>query len=43
MKRMLFNGLEESRRAHVLEQYLRYPEGGRDIDPAIYAGRFRKE
>jgi enoyl-CoA hydratase/carnithine racemase len=43
MKRMLFDGLEETRRAHVLEQYLRYREGGRDIDPAAYAARFRKE
>jgi enoyl-CoA hydratase/carnithine racemase len=43
MKRMLFDGLEETRRAHVLEQYLRYRESGRDIDPALYAGRFRKE
>ena len=42
MKRMLFDGLEETRRAHVLEQYLRYRESGRDIDPALYAGRFRK-
>lgn len=42
MKRMLFDGLEESRKAHVLEQFLRYQEGGRDIDPADYAARFRK-
>jgi enoyl-CoA hydratase/carnithine racemase len=43
MKRMLFDGLEESRKAHVLEQYLRFREGPRDIDPALYAGRFRKD
>lgn len=42
MKKMLFDGLEESRRAHVLTQFVHYRDRP-PFDPAAYANQFRKE
>jgi enoyl-CoA hydratase/carnithine racemase len=41
IKRMLFAGLDETKREHVLEQYFRFREGGWDIDRSAYVERFR--
>ena len=42
MKKMLFDGLEESRKAHVLTQFVHYRDRPA-FDPAAYASQFRKE
>jgi enoyl-CoA hydratase/carnithine racemase len=42
IKRMLFAGLDETKREHVMEQYFRFREGGQDIDRSAYVQRFRK-
>lgn len=44
IKQMIFAGLDESKREHVLDQHFRFQERGDDIDPSAYRERFaRKE
>ena len=43
MKRMLFAALDERKREHLVEQYLRFGEGDPDFDHRSYTSRFQRE
>jgi enoyl-CoA hydratase/carnithine racemase len=42
IKQMIFAGLDEPKRAHVLEQYFRFRDGDPDFDKSAYVQRFKK-
>jgi enoyl-CoA hydratase/carnithine racemase len=42
IKRMIFAGLNESKREHVLDQHFRFQERGDDVDQTAYRERFAR-